>query len=106
MGKNVGPPKCRLCQTEHWSHQPHKFEGSEKPASVPKSVSTITVTERPFTPDQVAFIKAANNSHEKLLEELRASLKALEDKQARARTAAREGMRKLRAGTAKVRAKK
>lgn len=102
MGKNVGPPKCRLCQTEHWSHQPHKFEVS----AVPKSSSSTKVAERPLEVDQVAFIKNANNSHEKLLEELRASLKVLEDRHAKALTAARDGMRKLRARTAKVRAKK
>lgn len=57
------------------------------------------------TPDLIAPPRRKTDN-EKLLAELRASLKALEDKQAKARTAAREGMRKFRAGTAKVRAKK
>lgn len=99
MGKNVGPPKCRLCQAEHWSHQPHKFEGSEKPASVPKSVSTTTVTQHPLAPDQVAFIKTANNKedHLKIIAELKAVIAGFEAKEAKRRELAKDGMRKLRA---------
>lgn len=95
MGKNVGPPKCRLCQTEHWSHQPHKFEAP----FAPKSVSLPTVAQHPLTPDQVAFIKAANNKedHLKIIAELKAVIAGFEAKEAKRTASAREGMRKKRA---------
>ena len=28
--KTMEPPMCRLCETRHWSNQPHSFETKNK----------------------------------------------------------------------------
>lgn len=55
--KSLKPPKCRLCETLHWSHEPHKFAINTIDTAINTAINTDDIAINTATVPEVRSVR-------------------------------------------------